>query len=86
MNRTPAARLLGPITIVLAVLTTWAFSVRVWMAGPLAVVYVVAAFWWHIQRPGPAGVGARQAKQRQRCTGCRAGCVECRERIDLEEA
>ena len=55
-----STRILGPITILLALLTTWALYGRGWMAGPLALCFVVLAFWWHIQRPAPTLSAAEQ--------------------------
>jgi hypothetical protein len=81
----PVARL-GPFVFVLAGLTWWAITTRTWMAAPLAIAFVVTAFWWHIHRVGSARTGADLAAPGGLCTGCAAGCVECRERIEPEEA
>ncbi|WP_214405387.1 hypothetical protein [Pseudonocardia lacus] len=69
------------LTALTAVLSAWALSERSELAIPLSVLFVLAAFGWSLSRvheeaagsPIPAG-GV--------CAGCRAGCVECRERID----
>lgn len=73
----PHSRTLGPLTLGLGALTICAFFVLSWTAAPLALLFVVAAFVWSLSRvldPAPAGTSG--------CTGCAAGCVRCRERID----
>jgi hypothetical protein len=67
---------LALLTAATAVLSAWALAERSALAVPLSVVCVLAAFGWtllHIH-----GEPAERV-----CSGCRAGCVECRERIDL---
>jgi hypothetical protein len=69
-------RLLASLAVLSGLLTVWAVWDRALIAAPLAVAFVTAAFVWSILRPAP---GAEQV-----CAGCPAGCVGCREHIDVE--
>lgn len=75
-------RLVGPLTVALGVLTLVTALALSVIAVPLAMATMVAGFCWSAGScsatgwPRPAGP----------CTGCRAGCVECRERIELGSA
>lgn len=67
-------RLVAPLTVALGVLTLGAALVVSVVAVPLAMATMITGFCWYVERPRPrTGL----------CTGCRAGCVECRERIEL---
>jgi hypothetical protein len=46
------------------------------VAVPLAMATMITGFCWYVERP-------RAARRGGLCTWCRAGCVECRERIEL---
>ena len=80
------ARFLGPVVIVSGALTVWSLWERAWAAAPLAIVFVTAAFFWTIGRPATFGTTSGNDGPHPRCAGCAAGCVECRERIDLGHA
>ena len=46
------------------------------VAIPLAMVTMITGFCWYMERP-------RVPQRNGLCGGCRAGCVECRERIEI---
>jgi hypothetical protein len=79
----PLRRGLGPLTAILALLTIWALWSTSWVSGPLAVLFVVAAFCWSMSRFEQPGRGRAVEVA---CGGCAAGCVGCREHIDLPES
>jgi hypothetical protein len=67
-------RLVVPLTVLLGLLTLVTMLAALMVAVPLAMATMVTGFAWYVeQRPRlrPDGL----------CGGCRAGCVECRERI-----
>ena len=66
-------RLVAPLTVTFGVLTLVAALAMSMIAVPLAMATMVAGFCWSVERPGH-GVP---------CSWCQAGCVECRERIEL---
>jgi hypothetical protein len=72
-------RLLGCLTVLAACLVLWAMSAASPASAPLALVFVGLTFAWHITRPDPRAT----AGQPSGCDGCAAGCVRCRERIDV---
>ncbi len=72
-------RLVAPLTLVLAALTVLAALATMMIAIPLAMATMIMAFGWYVERPGPQ-------RRAGLCTGCRSGCVECRERIEIEGA
>jgi hypothetical protein len=72
-------RLLAPLTIVLGVLTVLITMLLSMVAVPLALATIITGFGWYVERPWPA-------KRNGLCGGCSAGCVECRERIELKGA
>ena len=74
-------RLVGAATVLSGFLTFLAFGAGSLVAAPLAVTFAVTAFWWNLTRPG--GAGLRVAPSGGPCRGCRHGCVECRERLDV---
>ena len=71
--------LLAPLTLVSGLLTVWTLAYGELVGAPIAVVFVIAAFAWHLTRSDPFAVPA--ALPTAGCTGCRAGCAGCRERI-----
>jgi hypothetical protein len=73
---------LALLTAASVVLSVWALVERSVLAVPLSVVCVLAAFGWSLARIHAEPAGVVPAAERV-CSGCRAGCVECRERIDL---
>jgi hypothetical protein len=74
-----APRRLALLTAVSAALVVWALAERSLLAVPLSVVFVLVAFGWSLAR---LHVQALPAAPAGLCRGCRAGCVDCRERID----
>ncbi len=77
----PCTRYLGAATAVTALCALVAISSQSLLAGPLAVVFVAIAFWWSLTRIEPAYL--RPVTPEGTCIGCAAGCVECRERLDV---
>lgn len=76
-------RRLAVLTAVSAVLAAWTLAERSLLAIPLSVVFVLAAFGWSLSRIHVEAVEGFPAPPTDPiCTGCRGGCVECRERID----
>jgi hypothetical protein len=73
---------LALLTALTALLSAWALAERSALAIPLSVVCVLAAFGWSLARMHVEAVGVLPTAELV-CSGCRAGCVECRERIDL---
>jgi len=49
------------------------------VAVPLAMATMITGFCWYVERPRPV-------RRNGLCTWCDAGCVECRERIELGTA
>jgi hypothetical protein len=66
-------RLVAPLTVTFGVLTLVAALAMSMIAVPLAMATMVAGFCWSVERPGRGAP----------CSWCHAGCVECRERIEL---
>lgn len=75
------ARHLAAATAVSALAAVWAIAAMSLLAAPLAIAFVGIAFWWSITRVEPVDPFA--VPDDGRCGGCAAGCVECRERIDV---
>ena len=69
-------RLVAPLTVVLGVLTLLTALAMLMVAVPLAMATMITGFCWYAERPRPA-------RRNGLCTWCRAGCVECRERIEI---
>jgi hypothetical protein len=69
------ARWYGPAVGVFALLMVFAVWAGSWISAPFALAFVGAAYLWSL------GVSP-DAPAEQDCTGCVAGCVGCRERID----
>lgn len=69
-------RLVAPLTVALGVLTLVTALTVMMVAVPLAMATMITGFCWYVARP-------RAARSGGLCTWCRAGCVECRERIEL---
>jgi hypothetical protein len=69
-------RLVAPLTVALAVLALITALAMMMVAVPLTMAAMITGFCWYVERP-------RQARRNGLCTWCRAGCVECRERIEL---
>ena len=69
-------RLVAPLTVALGVLTLVTALAVMMVAVPLAMATMITGFGGYVERPRPARSGGL-------CTWCRAGCVECRERIEL---
>lgn len=72
-------RFLAPLTIVLGVLTVLMTLLLSMVAVPLALATIITGFGWYMEHPRPA-------TRNGLCGGCSAGCVECRERIELKGA
>jgi hypothetical protein len=72
-------RLVAPMTVVLGVLTLVTALAMTMVAVPLAMATMITGFCWYVER-------SRSARRDGLCTWCRAGCVECRERIELGSA
>ena len=72
-------RLVAPLTVVLGVLTLVTALAVMMVAVPLAMATMITGFCWYVERP-------RAARRNGLCAGCSAGCVECRERIELGSA
>jgi hypothetical protein len=72
-------RLVAPTTVVLGVLTLVTALAMTMVAVPLAMATMITGFCWYVER-------SRSARRNGLCTWCRAGCVECRERIELGSA
>ena len=75
-------RLVAPLTVALGVLTVVTALALSTIAVPLAMATMVTGFCWS------AGFSSSAERPRRAapCTWCRAGCVECRERIELGSA
>ena len=69
-------RLVAPLTVVLGVLTLVTALAMTMVAVPLAMATMITGFCWYVERPRPT-------RRSGLCTWCPAGCVECRERIEL---
>jgi hypothetical protein len=69
-------RLVAPLTVMLGVLTLLTALAMLTVAIPLAMATMITGFCWYVDRPRPA-------RRTGLCTWCQAGCVECRERIEL---
>jgi hypothetical protein len=78
-NGGPVIRLVAPLTVVLGVLTLVATLAMMMVAVPLAMATMITGFCWYVERPRPV-------RRNGLCTWCEAGCVECRERIELGTA
>jgi hypothetical protein len=70
-------RFVAPMTVVLGVLTLITTLAAMMIAVPLAMATMITGFGWYIERP-------RTPVRNGLCAGCRAGCVECRERIEIK--
>jgi hypothetical protein len=75
-----SSRRLALLTTASAVLAAWMLAEQSLLAIPLSVVFVLAAFGWSLSRLHAEPFAPAAGRL---CAGCRAGCVECRERIDL---
>jgi hypothetical protein len=69
-------RLVAPLTIAFGALTLLTALAAMMVAVPLAMVTMITGFCWHVER-------SRVPRRNGLCGGCRAGCVECRERIEI---
>lgn len=69
-------RLVAPLTIAFGTLTLLTALAALMVAVPLAMVTMITGFCWYMERP-------RTPRRNGLCGGCRAGCVECRERIEI---
>ena len=69
-------RLVAPLTVMLGVLTLITALAMMMVAVPLAMATMITGFCWYAERPRPV-------RRSGLCAGCSAGCVECRERIEL---
>ena len=69
-------RLVAPLTVVLGVLTLVTALAVMTVAVPLAMATMITGFCWYVERPKPV-------RRADLCAWCRAGCIECRERIEL---
>jgi hypothetical protein len=72
-------RLVAPLTIALGVLTLVTALAVMMVAVPLAMATMITGFCWYAERPRPA-------RPTGLCRWCQAGCVECRERMELGSA
>jgi len=72
-------RLVAPLTVVLGAMTLVTALAVMMVAVPLAMATMITGFCWYVERPRPV-------RRDGLCTWCRAGCVECRERIELGSA
>jgi len=68
-------RLVAALTVAFGALTLLTALATMMVAVPLAMVTMITGFCWYAERP-------RTPRRNGLCGGCRAGCVECRERID----
>ncbi|MBL8928266.1 MAG: hypothetical protein JNM77_18870 [Pseudonocardia sp.] len=68
-------RLVAPLTIAFGALTLLTALAAMMVAVPFAMVTMITGFCWYAERP-------RTPRRTGLCGGCRAGCVECRERIE----
>jgi hypothetical protein len=64
------------MTIAFGALTLLTALAAMMVAIPLAMVTMITGFCWHVER-------SRVPRRTGLCGGCRAGCVECRERIEI---
>ncbi len=69
-------RLVAPLTVALGVLTLLTALAMMMVAVPLAMATMITGFCWYVERPKPT-------RRAGLCAWCRAGCIECRERIEL---
>ena len=69
-------RLVAPLTVMLGMLTLVTALAVMMVAVPLAMATMITGFCWYVERP-------RAVRRDGLCGGCPAGCVECRERIEL---
>lgn len=69
-------RLVAPLTVAFGALTLLTALAAMAVAIPLAMVTMITGFCWYMERP-------RVPQRNGLCGGCRAGCVECRERIEI---
>lgn len=69
-------RLVAPLTVAFGVVTLLTALATMAVAIPLAMVTMITGFCWYMERPRVPRTGGL-------CGGCRAGCVECRERIEI---
>lgn len=72
-------RLVAPLTVMLGVLTLVTALAAMTVAVPLGMATMITGFCWYVERPQPP-------RRTGLCTWCQAGCVECRERIELGRA
>lgn len=72
-------RLVAPLTVVLGVLTLATALAMSMVAVPFAMAAMITGFCWYVERP-------RSTRPDGLCAWCPAGCVECRERIELGSA
>ena len=72
-------RIVGPITVAFGALTLLTALATMMVAVPLAMVTMITAFCWYMERPRTP----QAARPNGLCGGCRSGCVECRERIEI---
>ena len=69
-------RVVAPLTVAFGALTLLTALAAMLVAVPLAMVTMIIGFCWYVERP-------RTPRHNGLCGGCRAGCVECRERIEI---
>jgi hypothetical protein len=67
-------RLVAPLTIAFGALTLLTALAALMVAVPLAMVTMITGFCWYMERV---------RRRNGLCGGCRSGCVECRERIEI---
>lgn len=72
-------RLVAPLTVILGILTLATALAASMIAVPSAMATMVTGFCWYVERQRPV-------RRNGLCTWCPAGCVECRERIELGSA
>ena len=72
-------RLVAPLTVMLGLLTLVTALAAMSVAVPLAMATMITGFCWYVERPQPV-------RRAGLCTWCQAGCIECRERIELGSA
>ena len=69
-------RLVASLTIAFGALTLLTALATLMVAIPLGMVTMITGFCWYMER-------SRVPRRSGLCGGCRAGCVECRERIEI---
>lgn len=71
-------RVLPSLTVVSGVLVVLTLAVAPLFGAPMAALFVTSVSAWNLLRAEPSAPTIGVV-----CGGCTAGCVQCRERIDV---